>query len=415
MLKKTECETAFSPSLAQEIMLLLSRPENALMAQGMIHKAKRTYVDSHHTRKISQMHSSDKYRDGKWSTYVNIDGKRRMIEKQTEEDIYNYLYDFYKAQEDAAKTFQDVFDLLMEHKKELARSDQTIAEDTRYFGFVDPKIKSKPIADITEDELRHWLIKQYMPTMPKQQALKKMLQVLNQTFRYGHDKNLCHGNPAEFLHYDDYASKCDLTTRSNEEHSFSDEEIAILKENALKDLSNPHNIAMLISMETGLRAGELAALRWKDVRKNRLHVHSQQIRDRSKEHQSFEMVGYTKNERRKPKGGRFVPITPECQKALEYAQNLPGESEFILHNKAGRAIIKDSYEQFLRRKCHSLGIDTTHNHAFRVAFNARLIADNLDGNERCYVLGHTMQTNERCYSFSDERKLDSITKKMLKN
>lgn len=361
------------------------------------------------------MHSSDKYRDGKWSTYVNIDGKRRMIEKQTEEDIYNYLYDFYKAQEDAAKTFQDVFDLLMKHKKELARSDQTIAEDTRYFGFVDPKIKSKPIADITEDELRHWLIKQYMPTMPKQQALKKMLQVLNQTFRYGHDKNLCHGNPAEFLHYDDYASKCDLTTRSNEEHSFSDEEIAILKENALKDLSNPHNIAMLISMETGLRAGELAALRWKDVRKNRLHVHSQQIRDRSKEHQSFEMVRYTKNERRKPKGGRFVPITPECQKALEYAQNLPGESEFILHNKAGRAIIKDSYEQFLRRKCHSLGIDTTHNHAFRVAFNARLIADNLDGNERCYVLGHTMQTNERCYSFSDERKLDSITKKMLKN
>ena len=121
------------------------------------------------------------------------------------------------------------------------------------------------------------------------------------------------------------------------------------------------------------------------------------------------------HERRKPKGGRFVPITPECQKALEYAQNLPGESEFILHNKAGRAIIKDSYEQFLRRKCHSLGIDTTHNHDFRVAFNARLIADNLDGNERCYVLGHTMQTNERCYSFSDERKLDSITKKMLKN
>lgn len=36
----------------------------------------------------------------------------------------------------------------------------------------------------------------------------------------------------------------------------------------------------------------------------------------------------------------------------------------------------------------------------------------LDGNERCLVLGHSMQTNERHYSFSDRRKVDDVRNKL---
>ena len=41
----------------------------------------------------------------------------------------------------------------------------------------------------------------------------------------------------------------------------------------------------------------------------------------------------------------------------------------------------------------SLGIEITNNHAFRVALNAQLINENIDGLERCLILGHSMQTN----------------------
>ena len=89
-------------------------------------------------------------------------------------------------------------------------------------------------------------------------------------------------------------------------------------------------------------------------------------------------------------------------------------SEFVLHGKDGDPIQKDSYEQYLRRVCKKLGIEITHNHAFRVAFNARLIADDIDGNDRSLILGHSAQTNERHYSFSDQRRLDRIKQKMTK-
>ena len=73
---------------------------------------------------------------------------------------------------------------------------------------------------------------------------------------------------------------------------------------------------------------------------------------------------------------------------------------------------KDGYGQYLRRICQRLGINITRNHAFRVAYNAKLIQKDIDANDRCLILGHSMQTNERHYLFSDERRFESIQKKL---
>lgn len=121
---------------------------------------------------------------------------------------------------------------------------------------------------------------------------------------------------------------------------------------------------------------------------------------------------YTKNEKANPRGGRLIPITEKCRSALKIATELPGESEYVFHHPNGKPIVKDSYEYYLRRRCKTLGIPISHNHAFRVAFNAKLIEAGVDGNERCLVLGHSMQTNERHYSFSDRRKVDNVRAKL---
>ena len=242
-----------------------------------------------------------------------------------------------------------------------------------------------------------------------------MVQLLNAIFNLGRSKKLLRDNPAEFIDYHDYANLCDTSIRTNEERSFSEEDLSSLKAYAMKHKTNPHAVAMLVSMQTGMRTGELASLKVSDISDDFIHVHSQQVRRMTKDgHQQFEYAGYTKNERHNPKGGRYVPITEECKNALTIAEELPGTSEFVLHGKDGSPIQKDSYEQYLRRVCKKLGIEITHNHAFRVAFNARLIADDIDGNDRSLILGHSAQTNERHYSFSDQRRLDRIKQKMNK-
>ena len=120
------------------------------------------YVKEHHPRMISQIHSKSKYKDGKWKTYVYVDEKRKVVEANTEEELYTWLYDFYKAQDDAEKTFEEVFLMLEDKKRRDGRTDQTLREDKRHFNFLSEEIRNKAITEITEDKLRDWLYTDYM-------------------------------------------------------------------------------------------------------------------------------------------------------------------------------------------------------------------------------------------------------------
>ncbi len=374
------------------------------MVQAMITKAKRKYVDTHHTQKISQMHSKT-YKNGWWKTYVYVDGKRKELVRKTEEELYSLLYDFYRALEEAPKTFADAVNLLMDRKEnQLNRSHNTIVDNRRYLSYPSYKIQTKPLNEVSEEDLRKWLVTEYMPTKPKETALRKTLQLLKELFRFGITQKFCSTNPAEYIMFDDYVKDCDHSKKTAEERAFSEEELITLREDSLRTPTSPRALMTLLAMETGMRAGELAALHTSDIQGDFIHVHRQQLRDTKTGHQEFSFVDYTKDERKHPHDGRYVPITSACAEVLKLAKQLPGTSKYLFHDKDGNWITKDSYEQNLRRRCARLGIETHHNHAFRVAFNSRLIEMGFSPSERAYILGHAVETNERNYSVTDTRR-----------
>ena len=74
---------------------------------------------------------------------------------------------------------------------------------------------------------------------------------------------------------------------------------------------------------------------------------------------------------------------------------------------------KASYDRYLHRLCVRLGTNAKNNHAFRIAFNTRLIGLEFSPSDRALLLGHTVQTNEATYSVSDKRRLDGIRERLL--
>ena len=76
-------------------------------------------------------------------------------------------------------------------------------------------------------------------------------------------------------------------------------------------------------------------------------------------------------------------------------------------------ISKNTYAQNLRRFYKEHGISTTHNHAFRMAFNSRLIELGFSSADRALILGHEVQTNEAHYSLTDKRRLAGIRDRMM--
>ena len=114
-----------------------------------------------------------------------------------------------------------------------------------------------------------------------------------------------------------------------------------------------------------MRLGELAALKKTDVDDDYIWVHRQQVvvfEDERCRNRQIKDLEYTKNEKENPKGGRLIPITDNCRAALQMANEIPGESEYVFHHPNDKPIVKESNEYYLRRRCKALGIGISHNH-----------------------------------------------------
>ena len=124
-----------------EYMLLMNAAGTAekSLFDDMLKKEKRQYVLTHHKQAISQLHSSNPYKDGALKTHIYADGKRKTIQRKTEEELYEYLYIHYQEKE-GITTFEDVFNMFIENKKSRGRTNQTISEDQRRFGYLDSTI-----------------------------------------------------------------------------------------------------------------------------------------------------------------------------------------------------------------------------------------------------------------------------------
>ncbi len=379
----------------------------------MISMAKRKFVNKRHNKAISQLVNVSGFKKGKWKTYIEIDGKRKEILRKTEEELYESLYQHYLELEDKPKTLKDIFIQLIDYKLNcLGRTMATIRNDKQLFRYVSDDLQKKPIAEISDDDIKKWLVADYMRTKPTESRMKKLLQVLAQTFEYAIRQHICYDNPMKYISSTDYVSKCNLHRKRNEEKEFSESELKAIREASQKQLDNPRALMRLFSMETGLRIGELCAVHKDDIKDGFIHVHRQQIKDWDRSgRQSFYEVPYTKDEKRHPHDGRYVPITPEAQSIIDQAMMLPGTSPYLFHSN-GEPVTKDSYAQNLKFFCRRIGLTTTNNHAFRMAFNSRLIELDFSASDRALILGHQVQTNETHYSLTDKRRLEGIKERL---
>jgi len=299
----------------------------------------------------------------------------------------------------------------MDYKKScLNRSDKTIYDDKILFRQVSKKLLEENINEITDDEVQRFIVSTLLPKTPKPALLKRLLQLLRAVFDYAVRKKLCYDNPLKYIVAQDYYKYCNQKVKTDEEKAFSSEELTKLSNDAENHLDNPRVLMALLAQETGMRVGELTALHKEDIDDRFIHVNRQQIKDGNE----IKEVPYTKDERLHPHNGRYIPLTEEAKRIINLANNISGESLYLFHDSNNPDMVtKDSYILNLRRRCRRLGCIPTNNHAFRMAFNSRLIEMGFSSSDRALILGHEVQTNEAHYSLTDSRRLEDISKKFL--
>ena len=307
---------------------------------------KERFVATNHKRKITYMESRDL-----WRTFVG--NPRREVTRKTKEALISYLYDYYSKDSLSDSTVMDVFNRSQEYRRDsLNRSANTIVRDRQALIRVfDEDFCSNKIKNLTYESISAYINSRSKALHIKERALQDAVRILHVVFDYAMNTDkIIMVNPVSRIDLNNYYQNCDLSMKSSDEKIFTEDEISLIKdrirERIAKEAYDFIGYAMLFSIATGVRVGEIPVLRWTDITVKGIHIHRQQrVTKVTGQKEILEELPYTKDERRHPKGGRYFPITDEIAAILEEIRDKQSElgikSEYIFCREDGSWFDKD--------------------------------------------------------------------------
>ena len=184
-----------------------------------------------------------------------------------------------------------------------------------------------------------------------------------------------------------------------------DQIIALNRQFQLDHEKQPGYIAVYaleLASLTGMRAGEIVALKWEDIQGNYIQVRRRESEDKLTGEIRIKTV--PKNKKPRP-----VPYTDAIRNLLERVKTVEEENgwlgEFIFTGWDGRITVHQ-LTSCLKNKCNQLGIRTKGINAYRRTVNSLIRANGLSAEAASAMLGNTPAVNNKYYTFdvTEERK-----------
>lgn len=385
------------------------------------------------------------------TVHIKNDGTPRKIEYKENTGLWKTLLP--NKTPVTATTEEVILDKLMIHygisitdyslkslfKEAVAHKDSTepVNPDTLSYlessfkRFIDDSIGNMDIRKITLDVLSEYTLNMLRKAQEpdsqgvthkiKKKAFLSYKSVLNLVFDYAMLKDYITVNPLDKFKNKAFLKECDCTKSLSEEKIFSEDEIEKIKSTVRKYMSYEryngyfiNGYAILLSIETGMRAGELPSIKWSDLHDNYIHIHTQQLSHSRKGGKQYYLVDYTKDEKGVSQGGRKFPLTQQIKSILDELKSIQERkeihSDFIFCHEDGEWIKKDAYITCLRRMLSSMGFKVTNNHAFRMSLNSNILDAklHLPVAKRAELLGHSVETNLKYYTYASKEDMDDL-------
>lgn len=377
-----------------------------------------------HKNKITQ--TTEKKR-GKltpcWQTRCKGLGRPR---RKTYEELINVLYDFYFDSKTITDcSFRNIFNAALENKMRTEQPKEKTIRDYHdsYKAWIDKDFGDKDIRRIKPSELNAYILKKVMERNPTKEYFRRFKGLLNLVFEFAcaPERRIIEFNPVP-KNNKAFAKYYSISSNKPEDKAFQPDEVELIRkhlwERVEEEEYDVYGYAILFSSRTGVREGEIPSLKWEDVKRNAIHIHSQQNDERRDGKRVYYYNPTTKEEKGVSRGGRFTPLTSNIRKilqSLKAKQDALGiNSEWVFCKRDGTWILYGTYAYHLRKECKKLGLNLTNNHAFRMYLNSYVYCETIDTNaERGAILGHSPETNLRNYTFArSDDYMDELCRKI---
>lgn len=334
-------------------------------------------------------------KDGKWYSYFPDKEKGRVLKKRnTEELIKDEIIAYWKKQE-SNPTISDIYSEWINGK--VQREEITKATRDRYnrqyeqcfLDFGKHKIKS-----ISEYDIEEFVLDTIYNCKLTQKGFSNLRTLILGIFKLARRKRLVSFSISELMNDMEISKKLfRRNVKSDDEQVFTTDELPKVLD-YLKENPDIVNLGIFLLFKTGLRIGELAALKKTDITQNVIHISKTEI------HYNDGAGNVIYEVRDSPKteaGIRDVVVPDSGIRILNRIRLLNPFGEYLFERR-GKRIRTYVFRERLRNICRKLDITMKSPHKIRKTYGSILIDNNVQESLVINQMGHTdIKTTKKHY------------------
>lgn len=334
-------------------------------------------------------------KDGKWYSYFPDKEKGRVLRKRnTEKLIKDEIIAYWKSQESNPTIF-DIYSEWINGK--VQREEITKATRDRYnrqyeqcfSDFGKYKIKS-----ISEYDIEEFILDTIYNCKLTQKGFSNLRTLILGIFKLAKRKRLVSFSISELMNDMDISKKLfRRNVKSDDEQVFTTDELPKVLD-YLKENPDIVNLGIFLLFKTGLRIGELAALKKTDITQNIIHISKTEIRYND---DAGNIVYEVRDSPKTEAGIRDVVVPDSGIRILNRIRLLNPFGEYLFERR-GKRIRTYVFRERLRNICRKLDITMKSPHKIRKTYGSILIDNNVQESLVINQMGHTdIKTTKKHY------------------
>ena len=365
-------------------------------------------------------------KDKRWKTTVADPTKKngkRLIAKKDRRELEDLIIDYIGEEENEQFrncTLRELYLPWLKSRKLETNSINTVKkndQDWRKYYENDP-IVDVPMRTFTCQQLKDWAHKKIRDNEFNKKQYYNMIVIMNKLFEYAKDSYYIDKNVWKEVKINTKLLKKNPKKSNETQVYFLDEKIKLVSYALSRFKKNPKNIGALaipLMFLTGMRIGEVAALKYEDLKDNEIIISRSEVVDYDMlEDGTFVYAGVKVVDHAKTEAGeRSIPYTHGAKQIIALIKKTSEKYGFYdegyvfcPHSKRMKS---NAIDIKLYEFCEMIGIPRKSAHKIRKTFISQMISNGIDIDTVCRVSGHTdIKTTFDSYTYSLVKKEDRI-------
>ena len=366
-------------------------------------------------------------KDGRWKTTIVDATKKngkRLIARKDRRDLEDFLIDYLEAEKeekpDPKPTLRELYLPWLNSRKLETNSINTVKRNSQDWNkyYKNDPIVDIPLGEFTCQQLKDWAHKKIKDNEFTKKQYYNMIVIMNKLFEYAKDSLLITDNTWKEVKINTKLLKKNPKKSNETQIYFYDEKIKLVSYALSRFRQNPKNIGALaipLMFLTGMRIGEVVAIKYEDLKENEIIINRSEVMDYEMyEDGTFRYVGVKVVDHAKTEAGeRSIPYTQGAKQIIALIKEASEKYGFYddgyVFCPNSRRLKSVTIDIKIYEFCEKIGIPKKSAHKIRKTFISQMIVNGIDIDTVCRVSGHTdITTTFNSYTYSLTKKDDRI-------